>query len=473
MKKAKFLFVTAGAILVFLACNDNTPPLGSGAPVPNQPIPADCFCVDTTLRGSLCDTIPNQVLFSPGNGYSSVLSPKFQGFFDEFSWQSFIALNWPADASGNPTGSFNSNPYNQRVWESSLYPNPATVFSSQGVTILTALKNGSGTGAKVLFLTTKFNPAAFSGSEGVQQADGKALIDQNGNFTLYEERMNPVEYGYIQTNSLTTKKGITTYGSQHGNALTLPASSLTTRDSVGSMEIKAAWRILIPGVDDTSRYYTRNATIIVPKGSSSDTATFTFQAKVGLVGMHIAHKVTPFQNSQIWSTFEHVDNCPDSIDVVNNKVPNKKYSYYSPACNGCPYNTAINTPADFNYIWQPGVPYGSLYMNKVDNKLYGTQVIRDSSLYVTTVAANTKFQAKLQGTVWANYKLVGTQWQFGATDAPPFTPTPPAPHHLANTTMETFIQGTSSCIDCHKAAKIKYQDTITTTDFSFLFGHAK
>jgi hypothetical protein len=51
-----------------------------------------------------------------------------------------------------------------------------------------------------------------------------------------------------------------------------------------------------------------------------------------------------------------------------------------------------------------------------------------------TEGINKYFQGMLQGSVWANYHLVGTQWfQFEAV----------AQQYLANTTMETYLQGPS------------------------------
>ena len=67
-----------------------------------------------------------------------------------------------------------------------------------------------------------------------------------------------------------------------------------------------------------------------------------------------------------------------------------------------------------------------------------------------TQCLNSTMQAKLAGTVWANYRLVTTQWPGGSPSAggSPFIPA-----NLTNTTMETYIQNSNSCMDCHSAAQ--------------------
>ncbi len=76
--------------------------------------------------------------------------------------------------------------------------------------------------------------------------------------------------------------------------------------------------------------------------------------------------------------------------------------------------------------------------------------------------------------VWLNYELVSTQWPTNASSR--IDPTGvPAPSFLANTTLESYIQGevkqtSSSCMACHNNA--------TTTagksaDFTYLLQRAQ
>jgi len=169
----------------------------------------------------------------------------------------------------------------------------------------------------------------------------------------------------------------------------------------------------------------------------------------------------------VWSTFEHVDNAPTEAQVKSGQLK-RRYNYYNPACKTCPVNTAAPRP------WIPtkgGPP---------------TQVVRADVLppFATASASaqNAAAEKLLAGvnakSVWQHYELVSTQWPthtgqcaIVATD-PEGTPAPPM---LANTTLETFIQGTvknvhSSCIACHNNA------TMTSgkdSDFTFLLQRAR
>jgi hypothetical protein len=78
----------------------------------------------------------------------------------------------------------------------------------------------------------------------------------------------------------------------------------------------------------------------------------------------------------------------------------------------------------------------------------------------------------LQGTVWANYRLVGSQWTV-ANDGSGGKGTINVPSRLGNTTLESFIQVDASCISCHSFAEVIYNKDTISTDFSFLFGEAQ
>ena len=59
---------------------------------------------------------------------------------------------------------------------------------------------------------------------------------------------------------------------------------------------------------------------------------------------------------------------------------------------------------------------------------------------------NKSFHAVLKGTVWENYMLLTTQWPSDPR-ARPIRNGAPAPTYLANTTLETYSQGTDpACV---------------------------
>lgn len=99
-------------------------------------------------------------------------------------------------------------------------------------------------------------------------------------------------------------------------------------------------------------------------------------------------------------------------------------------------------------------------------------------MYYCTEELNQLWQDKLEniGSVFANYKLVGSQW-FILNDEPKRNLVP-APFYLANTTAETYIQPKGSCISCHNDAKIKKSkgsksDEYIKTDLSFVLAGAR
>ena len=195
---------------------------------------------------------------------------------------------------------------------------------------------------------------------------------------------------------------------------------------------------------------------------------------LGLVGLHIAHK-TKSQQSWIWSTFEHVDN----LKPPPGSPFGAKASFNNSGCPPatCPPN--VQTAAK---------PYTELDQNgKPINK--PVQVVRINPVGDSNAdQLNAIFQSLLKGSVWANYKLITTQWigELG---------TMPKPAFMANMTLETFIQlpkppsdgpvpypspgynpfapgvASSSCMKCHSVATTASGKA--KGDFSFILGEAQ
>lgn len=480
MKTTAILFL----LILFTSCNSKNKTTINDMAMESPIIYDDlCFALDSIRfcedkTNSFCPKLPLDVYFLNSkngdfaNGYSSTLSPEIQPSFANFSWQSFIALNWPADSDGNADGALNENPNNLRVWE--YYTDVSTVFDTapNGVKKLNATK-----GKKVLHLTSK-NPESIKVSEFLEE-DNYPLIDRNLNFVVFEEKINSVEELFITNNKLTTKEGIYNYNKKTGG-FQLPANTDT---EVGAMEIKASWRIIdTTKGDDASLYFTREATIAVDADNSVSGQSFTIDCTIGLVGLHILRKTKKF-NNWVWSTFEHVNNVPNNVQEAQTNQQNK-WSFYNPECLNCPPNTPPQHVAGDTlenkavvYKWNTSAPYASRYgvtvAGEASGKAFGTQVTRVYPIYYCTEQLNSIWQSKLKalGSVFSNYKLVGTQW-LAPLDAPPFTKTN-APQFLGNTTAETYKQESASCISCHDFATVKYNGETIKTDFSFLFSKAK
>jgi hypothetical protein len=442
------------------------------------------FCADTSMPNDLCSQLPFDINEKFGNGYSSTLDPKIQPPFDIFSWQTFVALNWPADNSGNPVGkSIGDNPDAQRVWE--YYKDASEVFDTESPLKL-ELQNAKNNNVKYFYRTSK-TPHPVDSLGNFSNSEGYPLIDRNLNFAVFEVSINPVEADFITANNLTTKAGIAKAGKApnpnkpHQLALTLPSSSMASKQ-IGSMEIKTCWRILDSAKGDIlSRYYTRDAVISIAAKNSISNKAFTIKAKVGLVGMHIIRKTTEFGN-WIWSTFEQVDNTADNLQQAQNNLPNAPkypYSFYYPQSLGLqPNNPADTLPGEGGtYKFDTVAPYAKRYAVAIGSEhfgqaVYGTQAVRMFPVYYRTEEVNNLWRSKLKGTVWENYKLIGTQW--ATSTLTPGKGLPAAPGMLGNTTLETFELNNSSCVSCHNFASVKYGLDNIKTDFSFLIAlHSK
>jgi hypothetical protein len=163
-------------------------------------------------------------------------------------------------------------------------------------------------------------------------------------------------------------------------------------------------------------------------------------APMALVGLHIGHK-TVAEPQWVWSTFEQFANAPSQADV-DAKAMLARYNFYDRTCSKCTVNVPPARP------WNPNVePFPDKFRS---------QIVRVIPVTDAAAKLNEQFQSILTGMVWTNYQLISTQWPTDATNATDPTGKP-APQFLANTTMETYIQGSvpitsSTCIDCHNNA---------------------
>jgi hypothetical protein len=182
---------------------------------------------------------------------------------------------------------------------------------------------------------------------------------------------------------------------------------------------------------------------------------------------------------------------------VDNRRTRQSYNFYSPACDTtkCPVNQTPPTP------WDPTFQNGL----KFHDKAFKSQITRVIPLTDEVKEMNGQFQKLLGNSVWKNYMLLSTQWPsaFGCarqTDASTPPPPPPAtdfkkepdmncapaPTYLANSTLETYSQGSeplasSSCMACHGNAvsqqvrppDVKPEEFFNQSDFTFMLEKAR
>lgn len=389
-------------------------------------------------------------------------------YFDYFSWESFIAINWPAasgsrgipDQPDNPDVFLKAPSGTPVVW--GTYKDSFSLFGqkdkrpsawSSNDDPINPCPGGQPYSKNLIFLSKGNTPLMDT-----KQAFSFPLIDQHGNYVYYDIRYDEAQYNFIRgqdsdpTSWLYLLKNLAPKeNAQFGVQMPMSTASPAV---VGSIMVKAAWR-LKTDKDDPSRFYTTTAQLYDPQ-----TKTCT-QAQVLLVGLHIAHKVSPF-TEWVWSTFEQVDNVPADADITPPPPP-------PPA--GYSFNNGTDNPKTVGgYNYKPAVSTGSQPPVQVTR----VNPIPNTPPGQSTREVNAYYQQLLKGTVWQYYQLIVTQWPFNPGIGPgnpfmlmqnggvyPQNAGSAFPVNGAvNTTMETYFQtqndaagaGGNSCMSCHYQA---------------------
>ena len=407
-------------------------------------------------------------------------------------WQTFVALNWPS-AAPSATGVVGLPNTQLSIGASS--PNQAMVpttwltYRSVANTMLTGASDpgpwannpvslpascsaltsnysvSPGFTPMLLDMVSKFSsPVAPS---NLDEASGPPLISQNGWYVTYDIRLAQSEYTYIQQNGYYNGNTQSTAEKTNGKLLPFPRDgqgftpALPALAQFGALEVKAAWRVLDPVADKAiiPRYYTQTGYFLQQDGT-----TCQGPALFGLVGMHILRLTPTTPSTWFWATFEQVDNV----------VP--------PPSGGSATLAAANTPngaCTSQYNVAPATPTGNIPWNGSNTAV---NVCMATNVASGVAQVNQTWQTNLSGTVWANYQLIDTinpSVSGGPTNPIPISNTNVNTNILANTTMETYLQGSGpgngqSCMDCHAFATPQGTATKNATNqiFTFVLGNA-
>lgn len=490
------LLIATCSCLILVACKSEPQQVGKTL---QKQAPQD------SLQISLCGTdgaynIPFSIVLPQAHdipGYLSIadsllLIDYLQNRFDIFSWKTFIALNWPATENGDPDSTlcFGQHSRTTTVWQNWMPSTKIFVPAGQkpapwktgkySPVQYYGLRAGATENANKPGNFHPLNSGNFStlriakadSSFTIFGADQYPVVDKNHMYTLFENFYNKQAYDYIVQSKLYNKAGqqqfVKSWPSNTkgftfkinndtvnieknfhrayfpvGNVKDSSKSSGDTTYSFtkneGAVIIKSAWVVLIDS-SEYKNYFTRTVNI-KEKGK---TKTIT----LGLVGMHIIHKVAEV-TQWVWSSFEHVDNAP-LIDPKTGKAilePGVDYLYFNEQDDDTShYNKHTDS------IYQPN-PFSRKSSQVV--RLYPALKSTDSinALFHNAIAKDNK------NSVWLHYRLVGTQWSFNPRLFTPGYNYKPA--LLGNAILETYIQKTSSCMGCHADARFLYDDTAT------------
>lgn len=411
------------AVLMGCATRSDAPDAAPAAPTPEAAAeavePADAEAAIRTAD-ALCQ-IPST-------------SPSPQGSLAEFadySWRLFVALNWPAETGSRGTPDCDAA-FGQRptVWET---------YKTTEQTFLTGAKDpgpwdAGEMGQPTLFYRSKV-PQGLPVENSIRQAVGGWLIDQGGHPTYYQIGLDEESYDYIRQNQYYDKSVVS------------QAASIDFPD--GSAEIKAAWKILASG-DSADDYLHRKAELMIFDDQGNPTGQ-TKVAKVGLVGFHAIYKAKGFPQ-WIWTTFEHRRNAPTDGPSTEGQRTSETWTYFDADCTG-EFCTPNVSPLDV------GQPFGS------PNQLTRITPLEDA---VNSTNAIWTAKPEIASTAFANYELISPQWPTAPND-PGQPQGSPTPSTVANITLESYIQPTSSCMDCHSTARVPGNAVKSNYSFVFLF----
>lgn len=404
---------------------------------------------------NLNSVIPTQITLSKNPPTLESL----QHDFDVLSWESFIALNWPANKDGTPKNklTIGENESGLTVWQSwkssreIFLPNgkkPNKWGKSENLPVVCDSISKEDLEKRIITLTQVGKTPNVLDESGEPFQTGP-LIDQNGNYTRYEILSNQVMFDYIVDNELYSRKGQKTFSKDADFPFSNP-----DKGKEGAIMVKAAW-IKMEGKYDSSKFHTAYALVYDNPHEQEGVQSSCSLVKVGLVGFHIAHK-TKGDPQWIWSTFEHIANAP----TKNEKLNLDFYNFHNPKSD-----YPLNEP--------PARPWNPANVGTIP-----TKVERVIPIDEPTKNLNKMYQDALKenykNSVWANYELVSTQWPTDAENVSDQTGKP-APTFLANTTLETYIQGTvqqtsSNCIACHNNASMTNG---MFSDFTYLLQRAE
>lgn len=419
----------------------------------------------TTAATGTFQTIPPVVISGnipavvpiPSNVPANVTPEQVRPFFDWFSWESFIALNWPAGTGrGNPnqpntssvfTSMTNSTPVTWGTYKANWelfdqYDKRPTPWESYDAPYVPNLCPGAKQTDKQLVMVTKGD----TDLNDVNQAFSFPLVDQQSNYVYFEVRYNKQQYNWIRGADNTPATWLYLMKNlPPGTVVALPPNPQNPDDSI---MLKAAWRNL-SGMQTSliQRYYTVNAWVYNPQSQPQ-----CQQVLMGLVGFHIAQKTKEFPE-WIWSTFEQVDNVPPKVDSTPSS-----------------FNNGTDNPPTGTQGFANRPTYtspGQLPPTAVPVQVNRLNPIPTTPAGASTVDVNKTFHAALpKSSVWQYYQLVITQWpsnpiQFKAPanrgvypqDAGGAFPV----NGAVNVTLETYFQSQqlaagafgNSCMSCH------------------------
>ncbi|HEX3152145.1 MAG TPA: hypothetical protein VHR66_28995 [Gemmataceae bacterium] len=304
-------------------------------------------------------------------------------------------------------------------------------------------------------------PGHVEGAGAIVEADGNMLVAQNGYPVYASVHMNLSYFNTAKKNLIVT-----------GGYTSQPVDS--TFD-VGAAVFKATWLRLDAGQAPPTGAFTTEAevpvlTVLRTKTQITITPVpgkFT-KVTVALVGLHVVgHTIN--HPEFLWGTFEHNLNSPRVPDNTypGPGVSKNNYTFYAANTAFAKANIALNPPTlKFDIGSQKFSPPTNVVLQ---NQTGGEDLANGPG---NIFAINDQGHSALKNikgpqSTFANYDLIGTVWMKPGT----FTANSDQTNavgsvSLANSTAETFVQGTKNapisqvqnCFMCHNGGSYSFQN---------------
>lgn len=395
----------------------------------------------------------------PANAPADAPPEQFRPYFDWFSWESFIALNWPASNVGrgnaqdpNDPAAFtsmtNTTPVTWATYKANWelydqYDQRPTPWNDYAVPYTPSVCEQAKPTDRQMVMVTKGDTVL----QDVNEAFSFPLYDQQSNPVYFEVRYNQAYYDFVRGSDNSPSTWLYLAQNLPTDYTRVPLPPNTT-NSGNAIMLKAAWRN-VQSLQTTllNRYYIVNAWVYNP-GATPPCS----QQQMGLVGFHIAQKTKDFPQ-WIWSTFEQIDNVPPKVD----NVPSS-------------FNNGTDNPPTGTQGFANRPTYtapGQLPPTSPPTQVNRLNPIPTTPTGASTVDVNNAFHNALpKNSPWQYYQLIVTQWP---TDPARFKPPAnrgvypqdsgqPFPVNGAvNVVLETYFQSAqlttgsfgNSCMSCH------------------------
>src|SRR5262245_58716304 len=387
-----------------LACDDEPPPDTNQPRNPNLP-PAQNPTATPINASLLTKGLPCAENVSPLGLFGDDGLANLRRGFDFYSWLTFLALNAPADGSRIDQAKPNTptkweQPSNfKQLLDVMLPGGEASKWEDKKIVPSECLDQYNKLNGKVVvieMIEESFNEPFKTGP----------LIDQQGNYAIFDILMNKSMFDYIQKHNLQSKVG---QQSKENASLKVDFLAGANKDQEGhanmsagdpgAVMIKVSWKVLdVPA--ERQNFHTVDALVLMPIDPKETAKRPCLRKTLGLVGFHVGHK-TVGRRQWIWTSFEHKQNVPEQQEVDRQEAKAKgPYNFYNPDCVACAVNQTPPTP------WEPTYKNGL----KFHYGKFRSQITRMVPLTDETKQLNKQFQEILGNAVWKDYMLLSTQW---------------------------------------------------------------